>query len=122
MNFSAIWHLLLQLIGGLPHLTDPASWKVSRDGAASGPVTAVSFTATDVKMTSTEGGQDLVLEAKPGNVQHADIFVNGVKQDAARVVVAIKSQFPAKPIIAVLVFKHIQINGGIHDFRFDNPK
>lgn len=118
MNYQQIWQILQQLIG---HLGDPTHWKVSKDGKAIGPVTSVLFNTTDAKLGFTDEGSNLVLEAKPGTADHADIYVNGVRQDAARMVVALKSQFPSKPLIVVLIFKHVTVGSAIHDYRFDNP-
>lgn len=119
MNYAQIWEILHKLIG---HLSDAGHWKVSKDGKAIGPVSAVLFNTTDAKMTFEDEGKSLVLEARPGTPDHADVYLNGVKQDAARLVVAIKSQFPTKPLIVVLIFKHVTVEGAIHDYRFDNPK
>ena len=119
MNWSEIWKILHKLVS-TAH--DPNTWKVSKDGHPVGPVTKATFTSTDALMECTDGSGKVLLEAKPSASTHADVFVNGTLQPNARLVVAIKSQLPFKPLILVLTYKHIQVGGGIHDYRFDHPK
>lgn len=119
MTWQQIWQIILQFLN---HLKDASHWKASKDGKSIGPVAAVSFSPTDAKLVVKDEGKDLTLEAKPGAPDHADVYVNGEKQPNGRLVVALKSQPPFKPIIVVLVFKHVQVGGSIHDYRFDNPK
>ena len=118
MNWATIWEAIHGLVSGL---SDKNKWKMSVDGVAGGPISAVKAGATGLKFTFEDGGDEMTLEAVTGNPDHAVVKVNGHVDDKARLVFSMKHQF-LKPLIVVFEFKNVTVNGATKRYRFDNPK
>jgi hypothetical protein len=120
MGWTEIW---AQFVNVLLTAQNAATWKVSVEGVASGPVTVASFSPLEAKYEFTDNGKTITIEAKiSSDKDHADVYVNGARQSDARLIFTMKSQPPFKPMILVLEFKHVELSTGLVDIRFDHPK
>ena len=118
MNWSTIWAAIKGLIGGL---SDVNKWKMSIDGTANAPITAVTVGNKGIEFAFEVGGNALTIEAVAGNLQHAIVKVNGQTDPNARLVFSFRHQI-LKPLIVVFEFKNVTVDGAKHRYRFDNPK
>ena len=118
MGWAEIWAAIQQLITGL---NKKEKWKMSIDGTANEPITAVHVAATGMKFEFTVGSHAMTLEAVPGDMTHAAVKVNGTVDKAAQLVFSLRHQ-PLKPLIVVFEFKNVTVGAEKHRYRFDNPR
>jgi len=116
MGWGEIWKAIQGLIAGL---SDVKKWKMSLDGVKNEAITGVKIGAGGIKFDFKVGGAPMSLEAVPGNVKHAVVKVNGQVDDDARLVFSLRHQ-PLKPLIVVLEFKNVTVEGLTKRYRFDN--
>jgi len=111
---------LLKEVGVDP--TDPTHWKVSVDGAPSGPVTKSIFGTAGVDFGFTHQSAAHTLEGKPQPGNHALVEFDGQTDQGAHMTFAVRDQFPAKPLILVIEFVDVALGGAKRRIRFDCPK
>jgi hypothetical protein len=111
------WKNILQLLSkALQGFQDPAAWRVSRNGQnLSGALQRVrlatnglEFKLESLQLRATWDGDRLFAH------------VNEELQPQARVTLSLRHQV-LRPMILVVQFSNLKIDGGIQRFRFDVP-
>jgi len=118
MSWSDILKLIEQYFS---QIGNPDDWQLSVNGAHVGKVTKVTFTLTDAHFEFNDGTADHTLDAKPGTVQHADVYFDNALQASARLIVRVTAQI-LKPLIIICQFEEVKNSGKQVEYRFDFPK
>ncbi len=111
------WKNILQLLSKtLQGFQDPTAWRVSRNGqnlvgslkSVRLATTGLDFTLDNLRLRAAWDGNKIVAH------------VNQEPQPDARVTISLRHQV-LRPIILVVQFSNLNIDGETHRFRFDIP-